>query len=120
MGDFAGGMLKYLAKHPVARVTIAGGIGKLTKLAQGALDLHSGRSQVDVGFLQRLVPEAGIAWDDIDTAAQALLTCQAQAIPLGDRVALGAQIVAQGVAGPDCRVDVLVFNRKGNLVGRAD
>jgi len=47
MGDFAGGLLKYLAKHPVARVTIGGGIGKMTKLAQGARDLHSGRSQVD-------------------------------------------------------------------------
>ena len=47
MGDFVGGLLKYLARHPVERVTIGGGIGKMTKLAQGALDLHSGRSQVD-------------------------------------------------------------------------
>src|SRR5205807_396989 len=39
MGDFVGGMLKYLRRHPVPRVTIAGGIGKMTKLAQGLLDL---------------------------------------------------------------------------------
>ena len=51
MGDFAGGLLKYLRRHPVARLTIAGGIGKLTKLAQGAMDLHSGRSQVDFARL---------------------------------------------------------------------
>ena len=38
-------MLKYLARHPVEKVTIGGGLGKLTKLAQGAIDLHSGRSQ---------------------------------------------------------------------------
>ncbi len=50
MGDFAGGMLKYLARHPIPRVTIGGGIGKMTKLAQGARDLHSARSQVD--FIQ--------------------------------------------------------------------
>ena len=31
MGDFAGGMLKYLRKHEVARVTIAGGFAKMTK-----------------------------------------------------------------------------------------
>jgi len=30
MGDFAGGMLKYLMKHPIARVTIGGGICKIT------------------------------------------------------------------------------------------
>ncbi|MEN0087661.1 MAG: cobalt-precorrin-5B (C(1))-methyltransferase, partial [Pseudomonadota bacterium] len=47
MGDFAGGLLKYLRGHPVPRLTIAGGFAKLTKLAQGAMDLHSGRSQVD-------------------------------------------------------------------------
>ncbi len=44
MGDFAGGVLKYLREHPVARVTIGGGFGKMAKLAQGAMDLHSGRS----------------------------------------------------------------------------
>ena len=35
MGDFVGGMLKYLRNHPIPRVTIAGGLGKMTKLAQG-------------------------------------------------------------------------------------
>ena len=28
MGDFAGGMLKYLRAHPVPRVTVAGGVGQ--------------------------------------------------------------------------------------------
>ena len=51
MGDFAGGMLKYLREHPVPRLTVAGGFGKMIKLAQGALDLHSGRSQVDFSWL---------------------------------------------------------------------
>jgi len=57
MGDFAGGMLKYLARHPVERVTIGGGFGKMTKLAQGAVDLHSGRSQVDFDALAGLVTD---------------------------------------------------------------
>ena len=47
MGDFVGGMLKYLRTHPVPRVTIAGGVAKMTKLAQGLLDLHSKRGVVD-------------------------------------------------------------------------
>src|SRR5205085_9145046 len=33
MGDFVGGMLKHLRKHPVPRVTIAGGVAKMAKLA---------------------------------------------------------------------------------------
>jgi len=39
MGDFAGGMLKYLRRHPVARVTIGGGIGKMSKLALEAYSM---------------------------------------------------------------------------------
>src|SRR3954466_3197056 len=35
MGDFAGGMLKYLRRHPVPKVTVAGGVAKVTKLGQG-------------------------------------------------------------------------------------
>ena len=37
MGDFVGGMLKYVKAHPVERVTIAGGFAKIVKLAQGAI-----------------------------------------------------------------------------------
>ena len=51
MGDFVGGTLKYLRTHPVQRVTIAGGIAKITKLAQGMLDLHSARGRVELGAL---------------------------------------------------------------------
>jgi cobalt-precorrin-5B (C1)-methyltransferase len=43
MGDFVGGMLKYVRVHPLPRVTIAGGVGKMSKLAQGLTDLHSKR-----------------------------------------------------------------------------
>ena len=54
MGDFVGGMLKYLKSHPVPRVTIAGGVAKMTKLAQGRLDLHSKRGEVDFCVLAGL------------------------------------------------------------------
>ena len=57
MGDFAGGTLKYLRRHPIARLTIAGGFGKLSKLAGGAMDLHSGRSEVDREQLAAALPQ---------------------------------------------------------------
>lgn len=61
MGDFVGGTLKYLNRHPIPQVTIAGGVGKLTKLAQGATDLHSARSQIDLPRLRAMAQGAGIA-----------------------------------------------------------
>ena len=59
MGDFAGGMLKYLRGHPVPRITIGGGVAKLSKLAQGHLDLHSARSQLDLDWLADQVATLG-------------------------------------------------------------
>ena len=61
MGDFAGGLLKYLRTHPVDRVTIAGGPAKMTKLAEGKLDLHSKRGAVDLEALAARVAKAGAA-----------------------------------------------------------
>ena len=59
MGDFAGGTFKYLRRHPVPRVTLAGGFAKLAKLAQGHLDLHSSRSVLDQPVAR---PVGGEAW----------------------------------------------------------
>src|SRR5438874_13088131 len=61
MGDFVGGTLKYLRRHPVPRLTLAGGFAKLAKLASGHLDLHSSRSRVDGAALARLLGEIGAA-----------------------------------------------------------
>src|SRR5438132_3198676 len=58
MGDFVGGMLKYAKRHPVPRITIAGGFAKMTKLGQGLLDLHSKSGSVDRIWLSELLREA--------------------------------------------------------------
>ena len=59
MGDFVGGMLKYLRRHPVPRVTVAGGVAKMAKLAQGLADLHSKRGEVDLATLAKFATAAG-------------------------------------------------------------
>jgi len=126
MGDFAGAVLKYLRRHPVPRLTVAGGVGKLAKLADGHLDLHSGRSQVDLGFLAGLALSAGADGALADrvrganTALEALRACEEAGVPLGDLVAAGARRTAEGVLrGADVAVDVVVIDRAGAIVGRA-
>jgi cobalt-precorrin-5B (C1)-methyltransferase len=126
MGDFAGAVLKYLKRHPVDRLTIAGGIGKLAKLADGHLDLHSGRSQVNFALLARLVDDAGGPADLVEavraanTALDALQRCQATGLPLGDLVARRARRTAENVLRPiPIAVDVVVIDRAGTIVGRA-
>src|SRR6187551_2817193 len=93
MGDFVGGMLKYLRSHPVPRVTIAGGVGKMTKLAQGLLDLHSKRGSVDLVTLAKLAERVGGSRDlaayilTANTAVEAFVHAEAEGVALGDEVA---------------------------------
>ncbi|MEM8787280.1 MAG: cobalt-precorrin-5B (C(1))-methyltransferase [Pseudomonadota bacterium] len=114
MGDFAGGMLKYLRAHPVPRVTVAGGFGKLTKLAQGSLDLHSSRSQVDFARLADWAPAAvrqRVA--GANTAAEALSMADPS---LAARVAGEAAKRARAVLGDaPVTVDVMIVDRKGAI-----
>ncbi len=118
MGDFVGGMLKYLRAHPLPRVTIAGGIGKMTKLAQGLLDLHSKRGAVDLAALAEMAPEAAESIRGANTALHAFEL--AGDIPLGDIVARRAwQTAADVLEGAPTELEVVVFDRAGQLVGRA-
>jgi len=126
MGDFVGGMFKYLRRYPVPRVTIAGGVAKMTKLAQGLTDLHSKRGEVDLPALARLASAAGASAEvergilAANTAAQAFAIAQSGGIALGDHVARAAQDTAASiVAGTDIAVEVVLFDREQSLVGRA-
>ncbi|HJQ47328.1 MAG TPA: cobalt-precorrin-5B (C(1))-methyltransferase [Amycolatopsis sp.] len=121
MGDFAGAVLKYLARHPVPRLTLAGGFAKFTKLAAGHLDLHSKRSQVDLRLLASLVPSR-LAPEILaaNTALHALEISQAAGVPIGDLVAARARTTAVEVLGAaPVAVDVVVIDRGGSIVGRA-
>ncbi len=126
MGDFAGGLLKYLRTHPLPKLTIGGGFGKISKLAMGHLDLHSGRSQVDLDWLAERVAELGgpaglvEAVRGANTANQVLELARQGGLPLADRVAALAREAALGVLRGETRVEVLIVNRQGDFVGRAD
>jgi len=127
MGDLAGGVLKYLRRHPVARLTIAGGFAKISKLAAGRLDLHSGKSRVELDDLAAILAGLG-ATDAVgqaaaaaNTANQVLELARQAGLGLGDEIARRARAVALDTLGgeTEVEVEVVIFDRKGRLVGRA-
>lgn len=125
MGDFAGGLLKYLRVHPIDRLTIAGGFAKLTKLAQGALDLHSGRSQVDMTFLADEAENLGLAPAErnrilnANTAQEVLEITQELGFDLAHAIAIKAkQTAIDTLKGAPVDVEVIVTDRKGTVLAR--
>jgi cobalt-precorrin-5B (C1)-methyltransferase len=124
MGDFAGGVLKYLRHHPIKRLTLAGGFGKISKLAEGSLDLHSGRSQVSLDALAAAAAalggdDAAAAIRGANTAMQALEIARQAGLPLGDWVAAKARAVAMTEADGKVDIELLIFDRAGETVGHA-
>ncbi|ABC23791.1 cobalt-precorrin-6A synthase [Rhodospirillum rubrum F11] len=124
MGDFVGGLLKYLRDHPIPHLTIAGGFAKLSKLADGALDLHSKRAQVDIPALARRLAALGATQavvseaERANTALEVLTLAQAAGLPLATAIAFEAATVARAVLGEaPVRVSVLVVDRGGRVVG---
>jgi cobalt-precorrin-5B (C1)-methyltransferase len=126
MGDFVGGMLKYLRSHPVPRVTVAGGFAKMTKLAQGFLDLHSRAGAIDFRWLAERMEELGATPDlvaatvEANTAAHVLELASRAGLPLAQRIALDARATAQRtLRGSAMRLDIAVFDRDGRLLATA-
>ena len=125
MGDFVGGMLKYLRSHPVERVTVAGGMAKMSKLGQGLLDLHSRRGEVDFGWLAERAREAGgsewlsEATRAANTAKEAFETASAQGVDLAPPVAKAAWGAASQAVGAGAReLEIVVVDRDGLVLAR--
>ena len=115
MGDFVGGMLKYLRAHPIEDVTVAGGVAKMSKLGQGLLDLHSRRGEVDLGWLAALVPGASIA--EANTAKHAFDLAATAGVDLARPVAQAAwKTSAKALGAGARRLEVAVFDRDGKLL----
>jgi cobalt-precorrin-5B (C1)-methyltransferase len=124
MGDFVGGTLKYLRHHAVPRVTLAGGFAKMSKLAAGHLDLHSGKSRVEGDALARMLDDLGAH----ETAAQArdarsggevLALAQRAGVDLAGLVARRAREVALAAVGGGLGIDVVVCDREGHAIATA-
>ena len=115
MGDFVGGLLKYLARHPIQRATIGGGIGKLIKLAQGARDLHSGRSQVNFELLADWLDDPAIV--SMNTALEVY---EKHGSRMAEIIVPKARDEAKKMLrDADITLDIVMIDRKGAVIGRA-
>ncbi|MBN3793068.1 cobalt-precorrin-5B (C(1))-methyltransferase [Burkholderia sp. Ac-20353] len=125
MGDFAGAVLKHLRRAPVARLSMCGGFGKLSKLAAGHLDLHSRHSSIDLPLLAQWAAEAGAsdalqaAMRAANTSQEALKLAQADGVPLGDIVCTQALHVARDIVPASVAVEMFAIDRQGRFVGSA-
>jgi len=125
MGDFVGAVLKYLKKAPVERLSLCGGFGKISKLAQGHLDLHSRASSIDFSFLEELATDAGaseVLRENIlksNTSIEALNHCQKAQVDLAHLVCRQAMKQVRKIIPSDIVLDLWVVNRQGQIVGSA-
>ena len=123
MGGFAGGLLKYLRRHPLPRLTLGGGFAKLAKLAAGEMDLNSRAAAVDIhrlaGLVERLGGTAGLVAEAARAPTAARLLALAGDLPLADAVARQARECAMAVLAGGTAVDVVVVDRAGKIIGRA-
>jgi len=126
MGDFAGATLKYLRRHPLPRLSLAGGFAKLAKFALGARDLHSSRSRLDMAALAELGRTGGLdeaaagAVAEAATGGEALAALDGAAAVLTRAVALRAREVATDALDGEVAVEVVLYDRAGHELAAAD
>jgi cobalt-precorrin-5B (C1)-methyltransferase len=124
MGDFVGGTLKYLRRHPVARLTLAGGFAKLAKLAAGHLDLHSSKNRVEPALLADILASLGaddgtvIAARTSDSAGALLDAAGSWRAALAAGVARRAREIALATLSGATAVEVAIVDRAGDFLAR--
>ncbi|MEM5535301.1 cobalt-precorrin-5B (C(1))-methyltransferase [Neptuniibacter pectenicola] len=124
MGDFIGALLKHLKKAPVDKVTICGGFGKISKLANGHMDLNSRTSSIEFSHLAEMAVAVGADSQLADkilqanTSIEVLHLCQAQGLDLAAEVCRRALGVLQTMLkNTHIVLEVWAIDRKGEFVG---
>jgi len=125
MGDFVGAVLKYMKKVPLPRLTLCGGFGKISKLANGHLDLNSRASSIDFEHLAGLARQAGADAQLVatitaaNTSIEALKACQQAKVDLAAEVCRAALQQARMRVPESVVLEVWAVDRQGAVVGCA-
>ncbi|NQZ33503.1 MAG: cobalt-precorrin-5B (C(1))-methyltransferase [Oceanospirillaceae bacterium] len=127
MGDFIGALLKHLKKGQVQKLSICGGFGKLTKMAQGELDLNSRKCSIDFAFLSdcisRLLKAQGREDQSLltkvsaaNTSIEVLNLANTENLALAALICQLAQEKAAKIVASNIIVEVFAINRQGDIV----
>lgn len=132
MGDFIGALLKHIkARHkeqiPVPeKLSICAGFGKLTKLADGHMDLHSRASSINFDQLSCWANKLGSTEElnikivSANTSIEVLNLCRAEGLDLATLVCNEARLKVLSVIPDQVDVEVFAVDRKGNFVGSSN
>jgi len=125
MGDFAGAVLKHLKKAPVARLSLCGGFGKITKLANGHLDLNSRVSKIDFDHLATVARENGADESlcekilQANTTMEVLGMCQKENVDIAQTLCQLALDKARSIVTEETVVEIWAVNRQGDVLATA-
>lgn len=130
MGDFVGALLKHIRKlekanKSLTKLSICGGFGKLTKLANGHMDLNSRVSSIDFEQLAQIATDQGATQalltkiKSANTSIEALTLCNDADIDLALFVCEKALTFCRHYIPYHIELEVWAINRKGEFVARA-
>jgi cobalt-precorrin-5B (C1)-methyltransferase len=131
MGDFVGAVLKHIKKVEqtgsiqLRKLSICGGFGKISKLAQGNMDLNSRVSSIDLGALAELAETLGADQElqermkNANTSVEALSFASSAGLELADAICQQALTFARKYIPDHMVLEVWAIDRKGQFVGKA-
>jgi len=133
MGDFVGAMMKYLRREKIdpksgnriQKLSISAGFGKLTKLANGHLDLNSRQSSIDFEQLANIAKKLGASTElqqqilNANTTIQVLNMTKQAGLDIATVVCIEALKFTKTIVHESIEVEVWAVNRKGLFVANS-
>lgn len=127
MGDFVGFALKQAKKAGADKVSLVGMMGKLSKVAQGVMMVHSKSAPVDFDFLAAVAEEAGAPRAVVEEVRRANTATQAGQLMEAAGFPAFFKKLCEGVCRQSLRhvgggitVEAVLVTMKGTLLGRAE
>src|SRR5581483_9708408 len=124
MGEFTGHAVKRCARRGIAKATLVGMIGKLSKVAQGHFMTHVAGNKVDPEFLAELALEAGASPELAEGVRHANTARHVQEMiePAGlkrffDLVCERVSRQCAGLVAGRVQVHTVMFDFDGNVLG---
>lgn len=127
MGEYVGFSLEHAKAYGLQKVTFVGMAGKFSKVAQGAMLIHSKNAPVDFGFLASVAGRAGASPEQVQEIAAANTASQV----VDMMTEAGNNIFFEQLCRHACEqslahmnggmiVEMVLITMKGRVLGRAE